>query len=256
MVGAAAAGVGPVNVGLEGKRILITGASRGIGRAIALLYACEKPALLCLVSRSIDKLNEVAEECQKRGAKKVEVLKVDVSKLEDVKKIAMDMLSNKNDDGYGVDVLVNNAGVLIEGSAVTGDVDEWTENVNINLMAPMILTRLLSHKMQERQFGTIINIGSVAAIDGMLHNGLYSATKFGLRGWSLHTYQKLRHDNIKVMIIHPGFVSTDMTKHPDRMSDLMIQPEDIAEVAMLPFRTSAGCCPEEITLRLTRACTT
>eukprot|EP00922_Rhytidocystis_sp_ex-Travisia-forbesii_P025806 GHVS01037860.1.p1 GENE.GHVS01037860.1~~GHVS01037860.1.p1 ORF type:complete len:111 (+),score=10.88 GHVS01037860.1:135-467(+) len=108
--------------------------------------------------------------------------------------------------------------------------------------------------MQERQFGVIINIGSVAAIEGMTQHGLYSATKFGLRGWSLHCYQKLRYDNIKVMISHPGFVATDMTASPDRLSHRMIQPEDIGEVAMLPFRTSTGCCPEEITLRLTRSC--
>eukprot|EP00922_Rhytidocystis_sp_ex-Travisia-forbesii_P045619 GHVS01068065.1.p1 GENE.GHVS01068065.1~~GHVS01068065.1.p1 ORF type:complete len:250 (+),score=33.94 GHVS01068065.1:92-841(+) len=239
--------------GLAGKKILITGASRGVGRDIALLYARHKPAEMYLTARSLDKLHEVAAECQKEGATKVEVFQVDASKLDAVEALAMELLSAKH-ASYGVDVLVNNAGVGVEGSANSGDIAKWTEGVNVNLMTPMILTRLLSPKMQERQYGVIVNIGSVAAIEGMTNAGIYSATKFGLRGWSLHCYRKLRLDNIKVMVIHPGFIATDMVKSPGLLAERMIQPADVAEAAMLPFRTTSGCCPEEITLRLTRSC--
>mmetsp|Transcript_3338 Transcript_3338/g.5851 ORF Transcript_3338/g.5851 Transcript_3338/m.5851 type:complete len:97 (+) Transcript_3338:2-292(+) len=83
----------------------------------------------------------------------------------------------------------------------------------------------------------------------------YAATKFGLRGWNHSIYQSLRHANIKVMLINPAFVNTPLVTGKDMddrlLPERMIQPEDVAEVCLLPFRMSAGCVPSEVTLRLT-----
>eukprot|EP00921_Rhytidocystis_pertsovi_P002834 GHVQ01004774.1.p1 GENE.GHVQ01004774.1~~GHVQ01004774.1.p1 ORF type:complete len:219 (+),score=25.47 GHVQ01004774.1:481-1137(+) len=208
-----------------------------------------------LVGRKQETLNSVAEECRTLGASKVDVFTTDLSDASATKQLALTLLSPQY-DSYGVDVIINNAGALVNGSADSGAVDDWAANLNTNLLAPMILTRLLSDKMVSRETGVIINIGSIAAIEGMQGEGLYSATKFGLRGWSQHCYRKLRYNNIKVMLINPAFVATEMVlgdgQQPTRLiAERMLQPEDVAEVAMLPFRTSSSCCPEEVTMRLT-----
>eukprot|EP00921_Rhytidocystis_pertsovi_P026622 GHVQ01042943.1.p1 GENE.GHVQ01042943.1~~GHVQ01042943.1.p1 ORF type:complete len:255 (+),score=22.85 GHVQ01042943.1:1280-2044(+) len=237
--------------GLSNKRCLITGASRGIGREIAIKYAKYKPAVLYLVGRCAETLSTVKSTCEAAGAQKVEILTVDLVNADEVQKLATDLLS-PTWDSYGVDVLVNNAGINLMGSALKGELQDFETCINCNLLAPMILTRMLVPQMKERQHGTIVNIGSTAGLDGIERHGLYPATKFGLRGWSLHSYRKLRYDNIKVMLISPGFVATDMafnTMGTDEYAARCIQPNDVAEVALLPFRTSGSCCPEEVTMR-------
>merc|ERR1712113_417512 len=101
--------------------------------------------------------------------------------------------------------------------------------------------------------GTIINIGSIASIEGMSGAAAaYAAAKHGLRGWNNSLYGVLRHQNIKVMQINPAMVNTPMlSTNPNVIHTRMIQPEDLAEICMLPFRLTSGCVPSEVTLRLT-----
>ena len=128
------------------------------------------------------------------------------------------------------------------------------EYVAVNVMAPMRLTRRLAPKMIEREHGTIINMGSVAALEGMGGAGLYAASKFGLRGWSLSCYQRLRGYGIKVVLINPAYVDTALVSDvPGVMHVRMLRPEDVAQAAMLAVTSSRACCPEEITLKLTRS---
>ncbi len=233
---------------LNEQTALITGASRGIGRAIAKALAAEGAAVV-LAARSRDALEETAAACRQAGARLAQVEVVDLGDGQ-----AIDALASRLVEAHGViDVLVNNAGMSLSGHALEGDPDEWDERLLVNLAAPMRLTRRLAPAMRAAQRGTIINIGSVAAIEGMTENGAYAASKHGLRGWSLSCYRKLRHEGIKVVLINPAFVDTDMTagvEGADRSK--MLQPEDIAEAAMLAIRTSAACVPEEITLRLAK----
>eukprot|EP01059_Diplonema_ambulator_P015325 TRINITY_DN26441_c0_g1_i1.p1 TRINITY_DN26441_c0_g1~~TRINITY_DN26441_c0_g1_i1.p1 ORF type:complete len:241 (+),score=100.64 TRINITY_DN26441_c0_g1_i1:57-779(+) len=228
---------------LKGRKALITGASRGIGKAIAELYAQQgadlilvgsKMATLEAVAKGIEGVNVECKECDLSVSEKVDALAKEVA------------------EAGGVDILVNNAGVYIKGNAMEGDPAEWERMMAINVNAPMKLTRLLSEKMVEQQWGAVINMGSVSGIEPMSGTAAaYAASKHAMVGWSRSIYTTLRFKNVKVMVINPGFVNTDMVGNPDLLTDRMIQPKDIADVAMLPFNLSSGCVPEEITLRLT-----
>lgn len=233
---------------LDGKIALVTGASRGIGRAIARALAGEG-ATLVLTARSEGDLQETARLCEQAGAAAAEVRSVDLTDGEAIDGLCASLL-----EAHGaVDVLVNNAGTLARGHALEGDPDDWERALALNVAAPMRLTRRLAPAM-EKAGGTIVHVGSIAAIEGMTNSGAYAATKHALRGWSLSCYQKLRYAGIKVVLINPAFVATDMTTHVEGADrDRMLQPGDIAEAAMLAVRTSPACCPEEITLRLTRS---
>ena len=233
---------------LTGRTALVTGASRGIGKAIAVSLA-RAGAKLVLVARSRDDLKRAAEECKKSGAPATDLQVVDLADVAAVDALCQYVL----DEHGGIDVLVNNAGRLVRGNALGGEPDDWNEGLLLNVGVPMRLTRRLAPKMVEREYGVIINIGSVAAVEGMTDSGAYAATKHALRGWSLSCYLKLRDAGVKVMLINPGFVDTAMTARlveADRSK--MLSVDDIAQAAMLAVTTSAACCPEEITLRLTR----
>jgi 3-oxoacyl-[acyl-carrier protein] reductase len=233
---------------LDNQSALVTGASRGIGRAIAVALATEG-ARIVLTARSEDDLKETAALCEKAGAAGTDVRPLDLSDG-----AAIDALCEALLREHGrVDVLVNNAGTLVRGHALSGEPETWEMALKLNVAAPMRLTRRLAPAMEKNERGTIINLGSVAAIEGMTDSGAYAATKHALRGWSLSCYQKLRRSGIKVVLINPAFVNTAMTAHvEDADRSRMLSPEDIAEAAMLAVRTSPACCPEEITLRLTK----
>ncbi|OUR86892.1 hypothetical protein A9Q81_27580 [Gammaproteobacteria bacterium 42_54_T18] len=231
---------------LTNKRALITGASRGIGRAMAQRLATENASLI-LIGRDTKQLDETAKLCNESGAAKVSCFELDLQDNYAIDKLCQSLL----DDG-GIDLLVNNAGNFTKGHALDGDADAWTQSMQLNLLVPMRLTRWFAPYMKDKESGIIINLGSVAAIEGMSSVGAYAATKHGLRGWSLSCYQQLREFGIKVVLINPAFVDTDMTAEVSINKELMLRPEDIAEAMMLAINSSDSCCPEEITLRLTK----
>jgi short-subunit dehydrogenase len=232
---------------LDNQTALVTGASRGIGQAIARALAAEG-ARLFLVGRSTGDLENTAARCRDDGAGAVAVRSLDLADSTAVEELCEELLDNG-----GVDVLVNNAGVFVGGTPLEGDPADWERGLRLNVLVPMHLTRRLAPAMAKRERGLIINLGSVAAIEGMQTAGAYATTKHALRGWSLSCYQALRGYGIKVVLINPGFVATDMTagvEGADRSR--MLSPGDVAEAAMLAVRTRPACCPEEITLRVTK----
>ncbi len=227
---------------------LITGAGRGIGRAVALALAKEKHGVV-LVARTTSELDRVAAECLDAGAPFAEPRSLDLSDG-----AAIDALAAWALEAHGtIDVLVNNAGIFAAGSAVDGDPDAWAHLFAVNTLAPMRLMRRLAPTMVERERGTIVNIGSIAAIEGMKGPGAYAASKHGLRGFTLSSYERLREHGIKVVLVNPAYVNTPMVAGaPGVRLDRLLSPEDVAAAVMLAVTTSAACCPSEITLRLTR----
>lgn len=232
---------------IKGWQALVTGGGRGIGRAIALGLAAAG-AKVVVISRTESELKETVAKCLAAGGK-AHYHVADLTNPE-VTETAIGQLLTEYQH---FDILVNNAGMGVAGSAEEGDPNEWEKMMQLNLSAPMRLTRKIAPGMIQREKGIIINIGSVAAIEGMKRGGAYAATKHGLRGWSLSCYERLRPYGIKVVCIHPGYVATKMVKGMKGVDvERMICPEDVAQACMLAVHTSPMCCPVEITLRPTR----
>lgn len=232
---------------LEGQTALVTGAGRGIGRAIALTLAAEG-ARLALVARSEQQLAQVVDACLSAGASDAVAFAVDLTLASEVETMATAAVERFG----GVDILVNNAGMFGQGGPDGGDPDEWDRMIALNLSTPMRLTRRFAKGMIERQHGLIVNVGSLVGVQPMAGSAAYAATKYGMRGWSLNCYEDLHLHGIKVVLLNPAFVDTEMVRTTRGVRfERMLQPSDLAEAMMLAVTTSPMCCPQEITLRTT-----
>ncbi|DBA73828.1 hypothetical protein WJX79_007098 [Trebouxia sp. C0005] len=232
--------------GLSGKWVLVTGASRGIGQVVSAGYAAAG-ACLVLVARNQQQLQETAQLCMAAGAEEVETYAADLSSTDNIKTLVT-KIQSKHPYIYG---LVNNAGfvpAMNNMGPVVSDVAEWQTCLQVNVMAPMYLTGLLVPAMKKAAGGLIVNIGSVAAIDGKGPLVAYGTTKHAIRGWSMYCKQHLSKDNIKVVLINPGLVATDFSKPLGIDARMMLQPQDIVEAALLPLRMSAQAVPTEVTV--------
>ena len=206
---------------LRGKVVVITGASRGLGRALVL--ACAKEgANLVVNSRNEDSLRPVAEEAEEAGA---EVLPIpaDVAVRTDVDKLVDGALQRFG----GVDVLVNNAGLL--GPRVPIEEypeDEWRRVLDANLTAPFLLSRALIPHMSEG--GSIINVTSGVSIEGRAEWGAYSVSKFGVEGLTQILAAELEDRGIRVNSVDPGGMRTEMraAAYPDEDPATRITPEE------------------------------
>lgn len=220
-------------------RALVTGAGRGIGRAVAIALA-RHGLEVELAARTRAELDDTAAACGGAG--------VHVVDLTDG--AAIDALAASLGE---IDVLVNNAGAFSMGNPLAGDPDDWLRLFALNVHAPMRLTRRLAPGMVARERGTIVNVGSVAAIEPMKSLGAYAASKHALRGWSLSAYERLREHGLKVVLVNPAYVDTPMSAGVEGIDrSRLLTPDDVAAAVMLAITTSPACCPSEITLRLTR----
>jgi NAD(P)-dependent dehydrogenase (short-subunit alcohol dehydrogenase family) len=206
---------------MRGKVVVITGASRGLGRALVL--ACAKEgANLVVNSRNEDSLRPVAEEAEEAGAE-VLAIPADVSVETDVENLADGTIQR-----FGrVDVLVNNAGLL--GPRVPIEEypeDEWRRVLDANLTAPFLLSRALIPHMSEG--GSIINVTSGVSIEGRAEWGAYSVSKFGVEGLTQILAAELEDRGIRVNSVDPGGMRTEMraAAYPDEDPATRITPEE------------------------------
>jgi short-subunit dehydrogenase len=189
--------------------VVVTGGGRGIGRAIALEFACEG-ATVIVAGRRMDALATSAQECRESGGR-AETAHCDVAKDADLQSLV-----EKAIETHGrIDVLVNNAGV-----ATSGRLDEMSEAdigrmARVNVWAPMRLTQLVVPHMRARKQGAIINISSVAGWMALPYMAPYCATKFALRGFTEAMRRELAPDGIHVMAVFPGPTATDMIESVD-----------------------------------------
>ena len=200
-----------------GKIALVTGASRGIGRAIAIKFA-EMGYDLALNYRSNDsEANKVKEILEKIGVE-VLLLKGDVRDKERVEAIIKETV----DTFKTIDVLVNNAGVTKDNLMMLMKDDEWDEVIDTNLKGTFYFTKFVSKVMMKKRTGKIINIVSVVGITGNIGQVNYAASKAGVIGLTKASARELAIRNICVNAVAPGFIETEMTD---------ILTEDIKEVA-------------------------
>jgi len=208
------------------KVIIITGASRGIGRSIAVKLSADSIKLV-LVGRDAKALMESSKLCEKKGAKTLEVL-ADITSEKDVSAIFAKTLKT-----FGTpDVLINNAGMGIFKHIADTNTDEWHRVINTNLTGTFLCTREAMRLMINSGGGIIINIASVVGIKGYPNQGAYTASKHGIVGLTKVIAEEGKEHNIKAHVICPGGVATDMVKEarPDINHDELIQPEDVAEL--------------------------
>jgi len=216
----------------QDKTVIVTGASRGIGAATSRLFA-EAGANLLLVARTRKDLERVAQEL--RDKTRVAIFPMDVSDPN-----ACVDLFRKADFEFGrIDVLVNNAGYHARGNVEDVDADELAKMVDVNLRAPIVLSRLVLPHLREAGGGAIVNVGSLYGRSPAPMNATYCATKAGLSFFTRALAEELRHDDkIKIALVAPGPVDTAfILENPDVVSDLtfsqpMSSATDVAQTIL------------------------
>jgi len=212
---------------LQGKKALITGAGKGIGKALALAFAKEGIAV-ALLSRTTSDLEKVAEQVRAAGVEAM-VVSADVSDENSVNKAAATVLKE-----FGtIDILINNAGIGRFGNFMDLSSTSWSEVININLMGTYFVTRAFLPNMISQKSGDIINISSTAGLKGNAMTSAYSASKFAVIGLTESLMAEVRKHNIRANVLVPSTVATDMALDlnlTDGNPEKVMQPEDIAEL--------------------------
>jgi 3-oxoacyl-[acyl-carrier protein] reductase len=229
---------------LDGKVALVTGAGRGIGKAISLSLA-QAGCRVVLAARTRQQIEAVQEEIRAKNGHALAV-PTDLTLDEDIERLVETSRTNWET----VDVLINNAGWGKRAPVAAASITDWDRTFRLNLRAPMMLAKALVPNMIAKREGAVINIGSVSGKSGEANGAAYSASKFGLIGFTQSLYEEVREHGIKVAVILPGFVDTPLIP-PNRQLDRskMIQAEDIAQTVIFVLTSPATCCPVEITVR-------
>ena len=221
-------------MGLTGKCAVVTGASRGIGRAIALQLAGQGAKVVVNYSGSEQKAMQVVDEIKANGGEAIAV-QANVSNSESVQQLMKTAV-----DTYGsLDILVNNAGITRDNLLMRMKDDEWDDVINTNLKGVFLCTKAVTRQMMKQRAGRIINISSIVGVAGNPGQANYVAAKAGVIGLTKTTAQELASRNILVNAIAPGFITTEMTDNlPEELKEAMLkqiplaklgQPEDIAK---------------------------
>jgi NADP-dependent 3-hydroxy acid dehydrogenase YdfG len=192
---------------LDGKVAVVTGASSGIGEATALALA-SSGASVAVAARRSDRLETLVKRISEAGGQAIPIT-ADVTDANQ----ARDIVSKAHTEWGHVDILVNNAGVMLLGPVVGADVEDWQRMVNINLLGLMYTTHAALPLMQTQGEGHIVNISSVAGRTARAGAGVYNATKWGVGAFSEALRQEVYKNNIRVTIIEPGVVATELTNH-------------------------------------------
>jgi 3-oxoacyl-[acyl-carrier protein] reductase len=229
---------------LEGKVAIVTGAGRGIGKAVSVALA-KAGCRVVLAARTREQIETVQLEIISQGGHAL-ALPADLTVDEDIQRLV-----EATQTKWGAaDILINNAGWGKRAPVVSANLTDWDQTFRLNLRAPMVLAKALLPNMIAKGEGAVINIGSVSGKTGEANGAAYSASKFGLIGFTQSLYEEVREHGIKVAVILPGFVDTPLIP-PNRQLDRskMIQADDIAQTVLFVLTSPATSCPVEITVR-------
>lgn len=218
---------------LKNKNALITGAGKGIGKAIALALAKEGVNVI-LVARTADEIETVATKVRSLRVKALAVT-ADVSDMNSINQAVAKALGE-----FGtIDILINNAGIAAFGKFLELEPTEWERIIKVNLMGTYYTTRAVLPNMIDRKTGDIINISSTAGQRGNALTSAYSASKFAVLGLTESLMQEVRKDNIRVTALTPSTVATEMAKDlklTDGNPENVMQAEDVAELVIAQLK--------------------
>jgi NADP-dependent 3-hydroxy acid dehydrogenase YdfG len=244
---------------LDGRAIAITGATSGIGEATAVA-AARAGAAVALAGRRTDRLDDLVRRIEEEGGRAI-ALPTDVGDEDQ----ARAFVQHAYEQLGRLDVLVNNAGVMLLGPVEGADTEEWRRMVDVNVFGVLYCTHAALPVMREQGGGHIVNVSSIAGRRAALGAAVYNLTKFGLNGFTEGLRQEALHANVRVTVVEPGFVETELQGHnaskdfimkaADRMREkigkvldaediaaaivyAVQQPDhvDVAEVLVLPTR--------------------
>jgi NAD(P)-dependent dehydrogenase (short-subunit alcohol dehydrogenase family) len=230
---------------LTGKVAIVTGASRGIGRAISVALAQEN-ATVILAARSIQQLQQSAEQVTKAGGI-AHIFHVELTEEDSIRKLV-----KVTGEKLGrLDILVNNAGVTHSASLEKTTTEDWQRCISINSRAPFILCRESLPLLKKSEAAHIINIASVVGVKGYPLQSAYTASKHALRGMTMSLAEELKGSGIRVHLLCPGGVDTDMVDNvrPDIAKDELIKPEEIAELVLYLVTHKGNAIVDELHIR-------
>ena len=218
--------------------VLITGASSGIGKSLALELS-GKGYELILSSRNMDSLNDVANSVSKLGGK-AHVIQMDITRADSVKELFV----KAKKIGF-VGIVVNNAGFGKFDSIQNIDIEDWDSQLSVNLRGSFLITKFFSESMIHNKRGMFVYINSVAGKKAYPYSSAYVASKFGLLGFSRSMRAELREHNIKVISIHPGAIDTAFWDNVegDFPRNQMMSSENVAKTIV-----HAICAPDNVVL--------
>lgn len=204
---------------LKGKNVIVTGATRGIGKEIALTLA-QNGANIAMNYRNLNsEVEDLINEIKSFGVD-VLAIKCDVSITDEVDNFVKEVKSHYNT----IDILVNNAGITKDGLILRMKEEDFDDVLDVNLKGTFNTTKAVSSIMVRQKYGKIINISSVVGISGNAGQCNYAASKAGVIGFSKSVARELASRNINVNVVAPGYINTDMTKNlPDKVKEEIIK---------------------------------
>ena len=213
---------------LKGKKAIITGGSRGLGKATAIAFAKEGIDV-AITGRNEKSLQETVAELKALGVNATYAL-FNVGNYEEVHKGIKSIIA----DFGSVDILVNNAGIAAFGSLNDMKVDQWSEIIQTNVMGMYFVTKEVLPYLIEKNEGDIFNVASTAGLTGNANTSAYSASKFAVIGMSESLMKEVRKNNIRVCTLTPSTIASDLSIElgiaNKNSEDSVLQPEDFAEL--------------------------
>ncbi|WP_114604364.1 SDR family oxidoreductase [Staphylococcus sp. EZ-P03] len=229
---------------LNKKVAVITGASSGIGKGIALKLSNEG-ATVVLVARDENKLDAVSTELRKAGAKNFEIISADVTKREEI-----DCAVAQAVEEFGkVDILVNSAGQMKSSQITDGQVEAWDDMIDVNLKGTLYAINAVMPHFQKQSSGHIVNIASISGFEVSKTSALYSATKAAVHAITQGLEKELAKTGIRSTSISPGMVDTAMTSDTDWGNRKMLEPKDIANAVVYALTQPGHVNVNEVTVR-------
>jgi NADP-dependent 3-hydroxy acid dehydrogenase YdfG len=243
---------------INGKTVIVTGASSGIGEATAIKLG-ELGAKVAIVARRRERLEKLAVQIEKSGGQAL-VIEADITD----KKICQELVEEVLKEWNKIDILINNAGVMLLGPTAKAPLEEWERMISVNLLGLLYMTYAALPNMRKAGSGHLVNISSVAGRTARAGSAVYNATKWGVNAFTEALRQELVSDKLKIRttLIEPGAVETELASHnrPEvqetlqerwKGMDKKLQSEDIAAAILYALSQPEHVNVNEILIRPT-----